>query len=70
MSHKDEGYVGGKWAKGATTARNERRFVTEMQQGKIDYKEEGINNILEVLNIENIDVSLYHNTKFINVKMK
>jgi hypothetical protein len=70
MSHKDEGYVGGKWAKGATTARNERRFVTEMQQGKIDYKEEGINKILEVLNIDNIDVSLYHNTKFINVKMK
>lgn len=70
MSHKDEGYVGGKWAKGETTARNERRFVTEMQQGNIDYKKEGINKILEVLNIDNIDVSLYPNTKFINVKMK
>ena len=66
----DEGYVDGKWAKGETTARNERRFVTEMQQGKINYKEDGINNILNVLNIENIDVSLYKNTKFINVTMK
>ena len=70
MFHNDEGFVNGKWAKGETTARNERRFVTEMQQGLINYKEDGINNILNVLNIENIDVSLYDNTKFINVKMK
>jgi hypothetical protein len=70
MFHVDEGYVGGKWAKGETTARNERRFVMEMQQGKINYKTDGINNILNVLNIDNIDLSLYPNTKFVNCKMK
>jgi hypothetical protein len=69
MFHTDEGYVNGKWAKGETTARNEKRFVTEMQQGLINYKKDGINNILNVLKIEKIDVSLYDNTKFINVKM-
>jgi hypothetical protein len=41
----------------------------EMQQGLIKHKEEGLNNILNVLNIEEINVSLYPNTKFINVKM-
>ena len=40
-----------------------------MQQGKINYKEDGLNKILEVLEIENIDDTLYPNTKFINVKM-
>jgi hypothetical protein len=70
MEHIDEGYVNGKWAKGETTAKNEKRFVMEMQQGLIKHKEEGLNNILKVLDIENIDVSLYRNTKFINVKMK
>ena len=70
MFHVDEGYVGGRWAKGETTARNEKRFVTEMQQGLINYKQDGINNILNVLNIEEIVVSLYNNTKMINVKMK
>jgi hypothetical protein len=70
MFHVDEGYVGGKWAKGETTARNEKRFVTEMQQGLINYKQDGINNILNVLEIEEINVSLYNNTKMINVKMK
>jgi len=70
IQHKDEGYVNGEWVKGETTARNEKRFVMEMQQGLINYKEDGLNNILNVLNIENIDVSLYTNTKFINVTMK
>ena len=39
--------VGGndKWAKGDTTAANERRYVLQMQQGKIDYKKDGINNM-------------------------
>ena len=49
LPHQDEGLikVGGvdKWAKGETTARNERRYVLEMQQGKIDYKKDGINNM-------------------------
>jgi hypothetical protein len=58
------------WKKGETTARNEKRLVMEMQQGLIDYKTDGLNNVLNVLDIDHIDVSLYENTKFINVKMK
>jgi hypothetical protein len=41
-----------------------------MQQGKINYKTDGYNNILSVLDIDNIDDTLYENTKFINCKMK
>jgi hypothetical protein len=59
-----------KWKKGETTARNEKRFVMEMQQGLIKHSEDGLNNILNVLDVKNIDVSLYDNTKFINVTMK
>jgi hypothetical protein len=70
LPHIDEGFKNGTWAKGETTARNEKRFVTEMQQGKINYKIDGINNILEVMEIDNVDDTLYSNTKFINVKMK
>ena len=70
MCHEDEGFINGEGKKGETTARNEKRFVTEMQQGSINYKKDGLNNILNVLNIENIDVSLYTNTKFINVRIK
>jgi hypothetical protein len=69
LPHVDEGFIHGNWAKGETTAKNEKRFVTEMQQGKINYKEDGLNKILEVLEIDNIDETLYPNTKFINVKM-
>jgi hypothetical protein len=70
MFHNDEGFVDGKWAKGETTARNEKRFVTEMQQGKIKYEEDGLKQILEVLDVDNIYDNLYPNTKFINVRMK
>jgi len=70
LPHIDEGFMNGTWAKGETTARNEKRFVTEMQQGKINYKEDGLNKILEVLEVDNVDDTLYPNTKFINVKMK
>jgi hypothetical protein len=70
LPHVDEGFMNGKWAKGETTARNEKRFVTEMQQGKINYKEDGLNKILDVLDIDSVDDTLYPNTKFINVKMK
>ena len=45
LEHPDEGFHEGKWLKGETTARNERRFIVEMQQGKINYKEDGINNV-------------------------
>lgn len=70
LYHVDEGFVNGKWAKGETTARNEKRFVTEMQQKKINYKEEGFNKILDVTELVDVDETLYPNTKFINVKMK
>jgi hypothetical protein len=70
LFHVDEGFVNGKWAKGETTARNEKRFVTEMQQRKINYKDEGYNKILDVTELVNINESLYPNTRFINVKMK
>jgi hypothetical protein len=45
MPHVDEGFVDNKWAKGKTTAKNERRFVTEMQRRNIDYKKDGINSM-------------------------
>lgn len=45
LPHQDEGFVNGTWAKGETTARNEKRFVTEMQQRKIDYKNDGMNTL-------------------------
>jgi len=70
LPHIDEGFVNGRWAKGETTARNEKRFVTEMQQNKINYVEEGFNKTMDVLTIESVDDTLYPNTKFINVKMK
>lgn len=70
LPHKDEGYVNGTWAKGETTARNERRFVTQMQQNKINYKDEGFNKIIDVLDIVEIDEQLYPNTMFINVTMR
>jgi len=70
LPHVDEGFKNGTWAKGETTAKNEKRFVTQMQQGKIDYKIDGLNKILEVMDIDNIDETTYPNTKFINVIMK
>src|SRR6056300_656330 len=45
LPHKDEGLVNGKWAKGETTARNERRYVLEMQKGTWDYKSDGIKQV-------------------------
>lgn len=45
LPHADEGFVNGKWFKGETTARNEKRLVTEMQQRKIDYKNDGLNSL-------------------------
>jgi hypothetical protein len=66
LPHIDEGYVGGKWAKGETTAKNEKRFVTEMQQKKINYKNEGISTLkYELINIEECG----ENSIMINVKL-
>lgn len=70
LYHVDEGFVNGTWAKGKTTAKNERRFVTEMQQNKINHKEEGFNKILNVIELVDIDETTYPNTMFINVKIK
>jgi len=42
LPHMNEGFNGKGWAKGETTAKNEKRFVTEMQQNLIDYKSDGI----------------------------
>ena len=45
LPHEDEGLVDGKWKKGDTTAKNEERYVLQMQQGKINYKEDGIKQL-------------------------
>jgi len=69
LPHQTEGLinVGGidRWAKGKTTAENERRYVLQMQQGNIDYKNDGINNMkYEFISIDTI----YNRHKLINVK--
>jgi len=69
LPHKDEGLVkvGGvdKWAKGETTARNERRYVLQMQQGTWDYKSDGIKQLkYELVGVEEITPK----AKFINIK--
>jgi hypothetical protein len=70
LPHQTEGLinVGGidKWAKGETTAKNEERYILQMQQGKIDYKSDGINSIkYELISIDTI----YNGHKMINVKV-
>ena len=66
LPHFDEGFRNGRWVKGETTARNEKRFVSEMQQNKINYKEDGISN----LKYELIDIEMFtDNCKLINVKL-
>ena len=70
LPHKDEGLIKDdkgqdRWAKGETTARNERRYVLQMQQGEWDYKSDGIKQLeYELVSIENINA----NAKMINVK--
>jgi hypothetical protein len=65
LPHVDEGFVNGVWAKGETTAKNERRYVTKMQQGEIDYKNDGMNTLkFELVNVENFtDNCLMYNVK-------
>jgi hypothetical protein len=66
LHHFDEGFKNGKWVKGETTARNEKRFVSEMQQNKVNYKEDGISN----LKYELVNIEMYtDNCKLINVKL-
>jgi hypothetical protein len=69
LPHQTEGLIniGGtdKWAKGETTARNEKRYILEMQQGGIDYKLDGINNMK--YKYINTDI-IFDKHKLINVK--
>ena len=66
IEHPDEGLVNGEWVKGETTARNERRYVLEMQQGKHNYKNDGYNSV----NFELESVQDYiNNVKMINVRL-
>ena len=45
LPHEDEGIVDGVFKKGETTAANERRYVLQMQEKKINYKEDGIKQV-------------------------
>ena len=70
LEHEDEGLVeeGGsmKWKKGETTARNERRYIRQMQQGEWDYKSDGMNSLkYDLVSIEEIAPK----AKMINVKL-
>ena len=40
-----------------------------MQQRKIDYKNDGMNNILNCTEVVSVDDTTYPNTKIINTKM-
>ena len=66
LPHEDEGIVNGKFAKGETTARNERRYVLQMQQDEIDYKSDGIAQVKYELVGEDI---LTPWAKMINIKL-
>lgn len=66
LPHKDEGIVGGRFVKGKPSADNERRYITKMQQGEIDYKQDGIAQVkYELLGIE----ELTPRAKMINVRL-
>ena len=45
LPHEDEGIVNGRFVKGDTTAENEKRYVLQMQNGKIDYKSDGLKQV-------------------------
>jgi len=75
LPHQTEGLinVGGieKWAKGETTAANERRYILKMQQGEIDYKSDGMNNMEEKYEFLSKESILgISNAYLINVKCK
>ena len=73
LPHKDEGMIKDdkgqdKWAKGETTARNEKRYVLQMQQGTWDYKSDGIKQLKYDL-LETVTINQKYNAKLINVKL-
>ena len=66
LPHIDEGFVNGKWVKGETTAKNERRLFLEMKKEKLNYKEDGIAQIkYDLVSKEQIS----DNAWMINVKL-
>ena len=66
LEHEDEGLIDGKWKKGETTARNERRYIRQMQQGDWDYKSDGMNSLkYDLVSIEEISPK----AKMVNVKL-
>jgi hypothetical protein len=66
LPHKDEGIINGKFAKGETTARNERRYVLQMQQDKLNYKEDGIAQLKYEL-VEEVILTPW--AKMLNIKL-
>jgi len=66
LPHVDEGLVNGKWAKGETTARNERRYVLEMQKGTWNYKNDGIKQVK--YNLVN-EIELTTRAKMLNIEL-
>ena len=70
LPHKDEGLVnvGGvdKWSKGENTARNERRFVKQMQAGEWDYKSDGFAQV--EYDLDSV-LELTPKAKMINVRL-
>jgi len=66
LPHIDEGLVNGRWAKGETTAANERRYVLQMQQDKLNYKEDGIKQVKYTLTSEKVFTPW---AKMLNIKL-
>ena len=65
LPHEDEGIVGGVFKK-KNTAKNEERYVLQMQQGKVDYKNDGIST----LKYEFVDETILTPwAKLINIKL-
>ena len=66
LPHIDEGLVETKWAKGNTTAVNEKRLFLEMRKGKLNYKEDGIKQLkYELISKEEISENCF----MLNVKL-
>lgn len=62
----DDGQGNLDWKRGETTARNEQKFILEMQSGKGDYKKDGMNSLKYTL--DSIQ-TLEPNAKMINVRL-
>jgi hypothetical protein len=67
LPHEDLGLTkDGNWKQGKTTAKNEERYVLETQQGKSDYKNDGMNTLkYQLISVDDITSK----AKMINVKL-